>query len=82
MIAIIALVIISIIIVMFSVYFMITDINHHTSYHITTETLRNKCPIKDSITDDDLITFSHKTANGYSSSAITLGELKKYIKRE
>ena len=82
MIAIITLVIISIIIVMFSVYFMITDINHHTSYHITTETLRNKCPIKDSITDDDLITFSHRTANGYSSSAITIGELKKYIKEK
>lgn len=52
------------------------------SIHITTETLRNKYLIKDSMTDYDLITFSHKTANGYSSSAITLGELKKYIKGE
>ena len=80
MIATITLVIISIIIVMLSVYIMIIDLNHHTSYHITTETLRNKNPIKDSITDDDLIDLSHKTANGYSSSAITIGELKKYIK--
>ena len=67
---------------MLSVYIMIIDLNHHTSYHITTETLRNKFPIKDSITDYDLITFSHKTANGYSSSVITIGELKKYIKGE
>ena len=82
MISLITLGIVSIIIVMLSVYVMITVLNHHTSYHITTETVRNKGPIKDSITDDDLITFSHRTANGYSSSAITLGELKKYIKRE
>ena len=80
MIALITLVSVSILVVVLGVYFKITELKHPTSYHITTETLRNKCPIKDSITDDDLIELSHKTANGYSSSAITLGELKSYIK--
>lgn len=81
MIALISLGIVSILIVVLGVYIKIYDLKHPTSYHITSETLRNKCPIKDSITDDDLISLSHKTANGYSSSAITLGELKSYIKR-
>ena len=82
MIALIALGIVSILAVVLGVYLIITELKHPTSYHITTKTLRNKYSIKDSITDDDLIELSHKTANGYSSSAITLGELKKYIKGE